>query len=65
MIENAKQGNLNGGGDDIVMDTPTTQVIKCPITGKPIEDGVKNTTCDHMYDRSAILHYLKTNRHKK
>ncbi|CAF0704312.1 unnamed protein product [Brachionus calyciflorus] len=64
LLENAKNGDFSSG-DDIVMDAPTTQIVKCPITGKAIENGVKNTLCDHMYEKSAILHYIKTVKHKR
>lgn len=64
MISNAKNSKFDEN-EDILMDAPTSQVVKCPITGKPIQDMVRNSTCDHVYERSAILHHLKSTRHKK
>ena len=42
------------------MDEPVNQIVKCPITGKAIENVVKNTKCDHMYERDAIMAYIRT-----
>ena len=40
------------------------QVVKCPITGKAIENPCKNTRCDHVYEREAIESYLKQRKTK-
>lgn len=55
------------GQEDIVMDEEQNQnrVIKCPITGKEIVEMAKNTRCDHIYEKSAILHYIKTKSNKR
>lgn len=42
------------------MDTATTQQPKkCPITGALISVALKNSTCDHVYEREAILNHIK------
>jgi len=42
------------------MDTEMTQgPKKCPITTKTIEVPCKNTSCDHVYEREAILQMIK------
>lgn len=54
------------GDDDLLMDEPSgNQVIKCPITSKPIQIACKNTNCDHVYEREAILAYIKGQRNKR
>jgi SUMO ligase MMS21 Smc5/6 complex component len=48
------------------MDTEMTQAPKkCPITTKTIVNPCKNTTCDHVYERDAILEYIKGKRQVK
>lgn len=65
IIENAKNG-IESNGEDLVMESaPSNQVIKCPITGKPIQDLVKNALCDHSYEREAIMAYLKSRPNRK
>ena len=43
--------------EDLVMDSPQNQKIKCPITGKEIVDAYKNPLCDHVYEKEAIIQY--------
>ena len=56
LIQNAKDGVAN----DLVIDEPNAkQVAKCPITRALIQDPVKNTKCDHVYEKAAIRDYTK------
>jgi SUMO ligase MMS21 Smc5/6 complex component len=59
LIENFKNGDSME--EDLVLDTnkANNQVRKCPITGKAIVNAVKNSRCDHTYEREAILAYIK------
>jgi len=41
------------------MDTPQNQVIKCPITSLPIKVPIKNTLCDHVYEKEAVLNFFE------
>ncbi|XP_047986623.1 E3 SUMO-protein ligase NSE2-like [Leguminivora glycinivorella] len=36
-----------------------------PITKKPIEDPVRNSLCNHVYERASIMEILKVNRRTK
>lgn len=47
------------------METNQNQVTKCPITSRPIEVPCKNTRCAHVYERDAILNYIKGKTHRK
>ena len=44
--------------DDLVIDEVSDQLIKCPITGKPIQKAFKNK-CGHSYEYDAIVNYCK------
>ncbi|XP_021719271.1 E3 SUMO-protein ligase MMS21-like [Chenopodium quinoa] len=55
--------------EDIVM-TSTQGILNtaCPISGKSITDladPVRSMDCKHVYDKSAILHFMKNNPTKK
>ena len=50
---------------DLVVDEPVNQIVKCPITRMPIKELAKNKKCDHVYERSAILAYMKSRPNRK
>ena len=50
--------------DDLVMEN-CTQVAKCPITLKKIIEPWKNPKCDHVYEKSAIMDYMKGKSNKR
>lgn len=56
---------ISAGGDDLVVDEPINQVVKCPITQMPIKEIARNTRCDHVYEKSAILQYIKSKPNRK
>ncbi len=61
-----KKGDLASQEDDLVMDTEIDQAPKkCPITGKQIVNACKNTTCDHVYEREAIIAHMRGKRQVK
>ena len=47
--------------EDLVLETDTglTQVIRCPITQKEIEEEWKNPKCGHVYEKNAIIGYCR------
>ena len=51
--------------DDLVMESNHQEVTKCPITGKPIVEPIKNSRCDHVYEKAAIIAYTKAKSQKK
>ncbi|EXB75035.1 hypothetical protein L484_012159 [Morus notabilis] len=51
--------------EDIVMTSTQCNVrnINCPVSGKPItelQDPVRSVDCNHIYDKAAIMHYIKS-----
>jgi len=51
----------NTGDDDDIEITETQNAsssLKCPITGKLIEDAVKNKLCKHVYSREGITAHI-------
>ncbi|KAK1276078.1 E3 SUMO-protein ligase MMS21 [Acorus gramineus] len=53
--------------EDIVMTSTQTNLlnITCPLTGKPVtelQDPVRCMDCKHIYEKKAIMHYIKTKR---
>ena len=54
------KGETNENEEDLVVESaPNTQISKCPITQKKINDPFKNPACNHVYEREAILSYVK------
>lgn len=47
--------------EDLVLETDSglTQVARCPITQKEIEEEWKNPKCGHVYEKSAIIGYCR------
>ncbi len=58
LINGARNGESNE--EDLVMDEPQNVVFKCPITRKAMENPIKNTLCDHVYEKNAIMNYVKS-----
>ncbi|KAJ0985984.1 hypothetical protein J5N97_004340 [Dioscorea zingiberensis] len=51
--------------EDIIMTTTQTTLknFTCPITGKPVinlQNPVRCMDCSHIYDKDAIVHYMKS-----
>ena len=66
LLENAKSGdNMLGDDDDLVVGEATQAPKKCPITGKQIQVECKNQNCNHVYERSAVLAYMRGKRQVK
>ena len=60
------KGDFTSQEDDLVMDTEIDQAPKkCPITGKQIVNVCKNSTCDHVYERDAIIAHMRGKRQVK
>ena len=51
--------------EDLVMEENHQEVVKCPITGKPIVEPIKNSRCDHVYEKAAILAYTSAKQQKR
>lgn len=50
--------------EDIVMTSTESNLLNvtCPISGKPvvdIEEPVRSTECKHIYEKAAVMHYIK------
>ncbi|XP_058095113.1 E3 SUMO-protein ligase MMS21 isoform X2 [Magnolia sinica] len=51
--------------EDIVMTSTESSLlnITCPLSGKPVielEDPVRSMDCKHIYDKKAVVHYMKS-----
>ncbi|KAF5176310.1 E3 sumo-protein ligase mms21 [Thalictrum thalictroides] len=51
--------------EDIVMTSTESNLLNvtCPLSGKPvfdIEDPVRSIDCKHIYEKKAVMHYIKT-----
>ena len=55
----ASKKNTADYDDDIeITETQNASSLKCPITGKLIEDAVKNKLCKHVYSREGITAHI-------
>ncbi|PIA35102.1 hypothetical protein AQUCO_03600039v1 [Aquilegia coerulea] len=51
--------------EDIIMTSTESNILNvtCPLTGKPIfdiEDPVRSIDCKHIYEKKAVMDYIKT-----
>ena len=53
------KGETDENEEDLVVESSGNQVSKCPITQKKIVDPFRNADCNHVYEREAIMSYLK------
>ncbi|CAN6482757.1 unnamed protein product [Victoria cruziana] len=56
--------------EEIVMTTTQSNLLntRCPISGKPVgelDNPVRSMDCKHIYDKKAIMHYIKSNKQCK
>ncbi|KAK9150266.1 hypothetical protein Syun_008575 [Stephania yunnanensis] len=56
--------------EDIVVTGTQTSLLNiiCPLSGKPITelgDPVRNMDCKHIYEKMAVMHYIKTKKAQK
>ncbi|KFK38861.1 hypothetical protein AALP_AA3G170000 [Arabis alpina] len=56
--------------EDIVMTSTQCPLLNttCPLSGKPLTeltDPVRSTVCKHVYDKTAIMHYITSNPNAK
>ncbi|KAK9131914.1 hypothetical protein Scep_011442 [Stephania cephalantha] len=56
--------------EDIVVTSTQTSLLNiiCPLSGKPITelgDPVRNMDCKHIYEKMAVMHYIKTKKAQK
>lgn len=65
LLENAKSGESLGEDDDLVVGEASQAPKKCPITGKQIQVECKNLNCNHVYEKSAVLAYMRGKRQVK
>jgi len=62
-----EEEDLDGEGDaSFLLDEANSQVNrKCPITLKPMVQPYRNRTCKHVFEKEAVINYIRNMRDKR